>query len=102
MIKSDTIIKHLIILQILDATCTYIGVVLFGLEIEGNPLVAYLMHNFTPAGGLFLIKSLAIGVLVSFIGVNFSKFTYYFIFFTYILYIFVVSTWLFFLFPHLF
>lgn len=49
----------LCLLQVLDGVFTFIGVSRFGLEIEGNPLVRFLMESFGYATALAGIKGIA-------------------------------------------
>jgi len=62
-IFNKIIILLLIFSQLFDGIFTYMGVRIGGLDVEGNPIVKYLMTNLGAAGGLILIKILAISML---------------------------------------
>ena len=49
----------LILLQVADAICTYIGVVNFGPDVEGDPFIKYLIGEFGPAVALTSVKCVA-------------------------------------------
>lgn len=64
--KINTIqIYFLILMQILDGVLTYFGVCSAGLWIEGNPLVRYVMSTCGILGGLLLVKTMAILILLT-------------------------------------
>ncbi len=54
--------------QIMDGLLTYIGLSLFGVQMEGNDLLRNLMHFYGMAPALFAVKfiALAIAVLLAF------------------------------------
>lgn len=55
-----------VILQILDGILTLIGVYYLGFwtDIEGNPLVKYLMDTYTPILGIIIAKIIAFNILL--------------------------------------
>ncbi len=52
--------SSLLLFQILDAVLTYIGVLSFGVEMEGNPLIRFLMNLVGPLVAIFVVKSFAV------------------------------------------
>lgn len=56
----------LILFQILDGSCTYIGLLRHGIGIEGNPLIVYLISIFGYFWGLAIPKGIGI-LLILFI-----------------------------------
>lgn len=50
----------LFVLQILDALLTYIGVINFGIEAEGNPIVKRAIITFGAEFGLIFVKLLSL------------------------------------------
>jgi hypothetical protein len=54
----------LAICQILDGILTYIGLSLFGVQMEGNGLLRGLMHIYGMAPALFAVKSIALVVAI--------------------------------------
>jgi hypothetical protein len=54
----------LLLLIILDGILTYIGLNIYGIEAEGNPLVKYLISLAeTPQKGLIILKAVVVGLL---------------------------------------
>lgn len=52
-------------LQVLDGVFTSIGISRFGLQIEGNPILRYLMAEFGANPTLFALKAFAILIVVA-------------------------------------
>lgn len=50
-----------VVVQALDGAMSYVGVSLHGLDIEGNPLVAWYLTAFGPALGFVIAKLFAVG-----------------------------------------
>ena len=50
-----------VVVQALDGAMSYVGVSLHGVEIEGNPLVAWYLSAFGPALGFTVAKLFAVG-----------------------------------------
>ena len=42
----DTVLVAFLLAQALDGVLTYVGVSIYGLRIEGNPLLGWMMHAF--------------------------------------------------------
>jgi hypothetical protein len=86
------------ILQILDGALTYYGVVTFGsLEIEGNPLIKYLMSKLGPAPALISAKTLAcllVYMLYRLVDCSQSLITTLGIYLVTIAYLFTVIVWI--------
>ena len=59
--SGDMIILAFLIVQGLDGVLTYLGVTLFGPQVEGNPLVAGLITGLGLGPGLALAKMTAAG-----------------------------------------
>ena len=55
----DLAIMALLLCQVLDGALTYIGTISFGLEMEGNPMISYLMSVLGIGPGLFAAKAAA-------------------------------------------
>ena len=63
--SSSFLFITLIFFQILDAIFTYQGVYRFGIEMEANPLIRYLMNIFGAFFAICLVKSLAVFCVLS-------------------------------------
>lgn len=66
IIITRSFLVYLILLQVLDGLLTYWGVVYtgYGPQIEGNPLLQYLIIQFGPGIALFSVKCFAIVLLL--------------------------------------
>lgn len=53
----------LVALQLLDAVLTISGVMTFGIEAEGNPMLHFLMQNIGAVPTIVLAKTIAIGII---------------------------------------
>jgi hypothetical protein len=56
----DTVVIAFLLVQALDGILTYLGVATYGPGVEGNPLVASLMHAMGEATGLVAAKGVAV------------------------------------------
>jgi uncharacterized membrane protein len=54
----------LVLCQVLDGLLTYLGLTLYGTEMEGNTFLRELMHAYGTAPALFLVKISAISLAV--------------------------------------
>ncbi|MCS6893755.1 MAG: DUF5658 family protein [Deltaproteobacteria bacterium] len=59
-----TLAVVLVLLQILDGFLTFWGVSTFGLQMEGNPLLKFLMTHWGISFTLFVVKAVAIVAIV--------------------------------------
>ena len=57
----DTIWIAFVSVQAADAVLTYVGIVLFGIGIDANPIVARCLMTLGPSAGLICTKLFAIG-----------------------------------------
>lgn len=53
----------LIVLQFLDGLLTAMGINVFGISAEGNPMIRYFMSQFGHIPALIIVKSLAIAIV---------------------------------------
>jgi hypothetical protein len=58
----DAAVVAFLLVQALDGVLTYLGIVTYGRGVEGNPLVASMIHTFGDAGGLMTAKMTAAGL----------------------------------------
>lgn len=68
----DAVIVAFLVAQVLDGAFTYVGVHTFGRAIEGNPIIAWLIHLLGPGPALAASKGLAVvfGAFLHLIGVH--------------------------------
>lgn len=55
----DVVLVAFLVLQALDGVLTYVGVRIYGLRIEGNPVMAWLMSSLGQGFALMLAKGTA-------------------------------------------
>lgn len=58
------LIFALVLFQILDGSCTYLGLLKYGIDIEGNPLMVYSILKFGYFWGLAIPKLIGIGLIL--------------------------------------
>ena len=59
MLGHQLVFAAFLLTQILDGVLTYVGVSIFGIAAEGNPLLAYLMATYGEAFALAAAKTVA-------------------------------------------
>jgi len=60
-VVGDAIVVAFLVVQALDGILTYLGVGIWGMKIEANPIVASAMTSSGPTLGLFGMKLIAVG-----------------------------------------
>jgi hypothetical protein len=61
LLIGDATLIAFVAVQLMDGTLTYIGVQVFGVPVEANPIVLWYIEAFGAAQGLLLTKCLAVG-----------------------------------------
>lgn len=90
----------LVICQFLDGGLTYFAVSHWGLWVEGNPLIVYMMETFGIFGGIFIAKFIAVVLLLWWATKVFGKVESYgkcvsiSLFVVTSIYVLVVATWI--------
>lgn len=89
---------YLILLQILDGILTYAGVMRFGPEAEGNPLIKYCIVNFGLFESLVVIKGLGIVLVIILCYIKINRLILYILGIVTVLYTGAVILWVYVLF----